>query len=39
MAKYTMAYPAAGTYYLFLDGKTASDKGEFTLSASYTLSE
>jgi hypothetical protein len=34
-----MAYPAAGTYYLFLDGKTAADKGEFTLSASYTMSE
>jgi hypothetical protein len=32
MAKYSMAYPATGTYFLFLDGKTAADKGEFTLS-------
>jgi hypothetical protein len=31
-SKYSLAYPTTGIHYLFLDGKTAADKGEFTLS-------
>jgi hypothetical protein len=35
-ANHTMTYPASGTYFLFVDGKTANDKGEFTLKITYT---
>ncbi len=30
--QYTMGWPEPGTYYLVVDGKTAADKGEFTVS-------
>ena len=30
--QYTMGWPEAGTYYLVVDGKTADDKGEYTVS-------
>ncbi len=33
-AEYSMLWPEAGIYYLFIDGKTADDKGEYTLSVS-----
>ena len=28
---YTMQWPSAGTYFVFVDGKTAADSGEYTL--------
>ncbi len=31
-ASYTMGWPEPGTYYLVVDGKTAADKGEYTVS-------
>jgi hypothetical protein len=30
--EYSMLWPEPGTYYLFIDGKTAADKGEYTVS-------
>ena len=36
-AQYQMGWPGGGTYYLFLDGKTANDKGLYTLTV--TLEE
>ncbi len=33
-AEYTIGWPEAGTYYLILDGKTAADKGEYTVNVS-----
>ena len=32
----TLSWPTAGTYYIVVDGKTAADKGEFTVKVSYT---
>ena len=34
---YEMGWPGQGTYYLFVDGKTANDKGLYTLTV--TLSQ
>jgi len=31
-AEYSMLWPESGTYFLYVDGKTAADKGEYTLS-------
>jgi len=33
---YEMGWPGPGTYYLFVDGKTANDKGLYTLTVSMT---
>ncbi|MFH1531160.1 MAG: hypothetical protein ABIK09_10570, partial [Pseudomonadota bacterium] len=33
-AEYSIGWPEAGTYYLILDGKTANDKGEYTINVS-----
>jgi len=33
-AQYEMGWPGAGTYYLFVDGKTANDKGLYGVSVS-----
>jgi hypothetical protein len=30
-AEYSILWPESGTYYLFIDGKTAADKGEYTV--------
>ncbi len=34
---FSRAYATGGRYYVVVDGKTAADKGEFTLNVSYTL--
>jgi hypothetical protein len=31
-AEYSILWPESGTYYLFIDGKTAADKGEYTVN-------
>ncbi len=35
-ASYDMGWPGQGTYYLFVDGKTANDKGLYTLTVTLT---
>ncbi len=35
-ASYEMGWPGPGTYYLFVDGKTANDKGLYTLTVTLT---